>query len=364
MDAIDYKRSRPVAIWLLVGVFMIMVQVLLGGITRLTGSGLSITDWDPIMGAVPPLNHQEWMNAFHLYQQTPQYRLVNSWFTLGDFKFIFFWEWFHRLWARMLGVVFLIPFVVFLVQRRFTRRMVKPMVILFLLGGLQGLVGWIMVESGLVGDNVSVNHLKLTAHFITAMILLCYTLWFALSLLIRPAKRTAAPKLRRLTLGIIIVLTLQLIYGGFMAGLHAALAAHTWPSINGMAIPTGMFTMAPWAVNLISNPITVQFIHRGLAYVLIVLILVWWIRARKTTGTLLARVSWLPLAIVLIQVTLGVLTLVNSMIHIPVDLAVAHQFCGMLLLETFFLMLYLLSPGVSSVYRTAGSGLLKAGIPG
>jgi cytochrome c oxidase assembly protein subunit 15 len=344
-DAIQYKRSRPVAIWLLVGVFMIMVQVLLGGITRLTGSGLSITDWDPIMGAIPPLNHAEWMNAFHLYQKTPQYRLVNSGFSLGDFKFIFFWEWFHRLWARTLGVVFLIPFIIFLIQRRFTRGMVKPMIILFLLGGLQGLVGWIMVESGLVGDNISVNHLKLTAHFITAMILLCYTLWFALSLIIRPQKRTLAPGLRKFTLAIIAILTLQLIYGGFMAGLHAALSAHTWPSINGMAIPSGMFRMDPALVNLISNPITVQFIHRGLAYLLVVLIVMWWFRARRQEpGSLLGRVSWLPVAVVLLQVTLGVLTLLGSRIHIPVDLAVAHQFCGMLLLETFFLMLYILRP--------------------
>lgn len=346
-DAMQIRRSRPVAIWLLVGVFMIMVQVLLGGITRLTGSGLSITDWDPIMGAIPPLNHPEWLNAFHLYQKTPQYRLVNSGFSLTDFKFIFFWEWFHRLWARMLGVVFLIPFIIFLIQKRFTRRMVKPMIILFLLGGLQGLVGWIMVESGLVGDNIRVNHLKLTAHFITAMILLCYTLWFALSLIIRPEKRTLAPKLRTYTLAIIAVLTLQLIYGGFMAGLHAALSAHTWPSINGMAVPSGMFRMDPALVNLISNPITVQFIHRGLAYLLMVLIGVWWFRARRSSrGSLLRKLCWLPVAVVLVQVTLGILTLLGSQIHIPVDLAVAHQFCGMLLLESFFLMLYILRPGV------------------
>src|SRR5690242_16785066 len=150
------RRSRPVAFWLLAGVFMIMIQVMLGGVTRLTGSGLSITEWDPIMGAIPPLNHQQWLVAFHKYRLTPQAQILHPDFTLQNFKFIFFWEWFHRLWARLLGVVFLIPFIVFLLQKRFTAAMIRPMIILFLLGGLQGLIGWVMVESGLVGDNVRV----------------------------------------------------------------------------------------------------------------------------------------------------------------------------------------------------------------
>lgn len=340
------SRARPVAIWLLVGVFMIMIQVVLGGITRLTGSGLSITDWDPIMGAIPPLNHQEWMHAFQQYQQTPQYRYMNTGYTLGDFKFIFFWEWFHRLWARMLGVVFMIPFIIFLIQKRFTRGMVKPLLILFLLGGLQGLVGWIMVQSGLTGDNVSVNHFKLAAHFITAMVLLCYTLWFALMILVPAAEKQSKPKLRRLTLAIIAVLTVQLIYGGFMAGLHAALSAPTWPSINGMAVPPGMFDKLSEITN---NPVTVQFIHRGLAYLLVVLIIVWWLKALKLVkGSLLYQWSWLPLAVVVLQVILGVLTVLNSTVHIPINIAVTHQFVGMLLLETMFFMLFLTGDKVAA----------------
>jgi cytochrome c oxidase assembly protein subunit 15 len=343
MEPLDHSsRTRPVAIWLLIGVFMIMVQVLLGGITRLTGSGLSITDWDPIMGAIPPLNHAAWMEAFHRYQQTPQYRLLNTSFTLADFKFIFFWEWFHRLWARLLGVVFLIPFLVFLWQKRFTRGMVRPMIILFLLGGLQGLVGWIMVKSGLIADRVSVNHFKLTIHFIAAMILLCYTLWFALSLLIIAENRTPDRRLHRFTLWIVVLLGVQLVYGGFMAGLHAALAAHSWPDINGMAVPTGMFRLQPALSNLTDNRITVQFIHRGLAYLLAVLIVVWWRRARKAGG-LLGRFSGLAPLVVLVQITLGVLTVLGSRVHIPVDMAVAHQFVGMLLLEVMFAMLFLAS---------------------
>lgn len=328
---------------------MIMIQVVLGGITRLTGSGLSITDWDPIMGAIPPLNHQEWMHAFQQYQQTPQYRLMNANYTLGDFKFIFFWEWFHRLWARLLGVVFLIPFIIFLIQKRFTRGMVRPMIILFLLGGLQGLVGWIMVQSGLTGDNVSVNHFKLAAHFITAMILLCYTLWFALMILVPPAERLARPKLHRFTLWIIIVLTLQLIYGSFMAGLHAAMAASTWPSINGMAIPNHMFS--PLA-KMVNDPISVQFIHRGLAYLLVILIVIWWINAYKSAPKgLLRKWCWLPAAVVLLQVVLGVLTVLHSKGHIPVHIAVTHQFVGMLLLEAMFLMLFLIPRRAKAAYK-------------
>lgn len=342
-DLMNSRRTRPVAIWLLAGVFMIMIQVMLGGITRLTGSGLSITSWNPIMGIIPPLNHQDWMTAFQKYQQTPQYRIVNFDITLGHFKFLYFWEWFHRAWARLLGVVFLIPFIIFLFQRRFSRRLVKPMVILFLLGALQGLVGWIMVESGLVGDNIRVNHFKLATHFITAMVLLCYTLWFALSLLIKPSQRTVNKPLKKLTVWILVILVIQLVYGSFMAGLHAALAAPTWPSINGMAVPYGMFSMKPVISNIADNVVTVQFIHRGLAYLLTILILIWFFKALKSEkSSLLRRICWLPLAIVLLQITLGVLTVLGSTTRIPIDLAVAHQFNGMLLLEAIFLMIFLI----------------------
>lgn len=336
-------RTRPVAIWLLVGVFMIMVQVLLGGITRLTGSGLSITDWAPIMGAIPPLNHADWLEVFHKYQQTPQSQLLNSHFMLSDFKSIFFWEWFHRFWGRMLGVVFMIPFFIFLAQKRFTRGMTKPMIILFLLGALQGVVGWIMVKSGLVDNNIKVNHIKLTIHFMAAMVLFCYTVWFALKVLIKDGQKTVAPRLWNFTLFILVVLTIQLIYGGFMAGLRASLAAHTWPDINGMIIPTSMLSLSPALVDLTTNSITVQFIHRGLAYMLIIFVAIWWWQARKTQkDKLFYRLCWLPIAVVLLQVLLGILTVINSHLHIPVELATAHQFVGMLLLGVIFVMFFLI----------------------
>jgi len=337
------KHQRVIALWLLVGVLMIIIQVLLGGITRLTGSGLSMTDWDPIMGIVPPLDHADWSTAFQRYRETPQFRLVNSSFTLTDFKGIFFWEWFHRFWARLLGLVFLVPFVFFTVKKWFTRPMVKPMVILFLLGALQGLVGWIMVASGLTGGNTSVDHYKLTIHFIAALVLLCYTLWFALSLLFAEHRRTYAPGLRRFALFILIVLGIQLTYGGLMAGLHAALVAPNWPGVNGSFVPPRLVGDAPWWYELTSSPIAVQCIHRGLAYLLAIFLLMWCWKARRTDRSKpLFGLAIVPLLLVLLQFVLGVLTVLNSATHIPVVLAVSHQFNGMLLLIALFACLFLL----------------------
>ena len=195
--ALIERSSKPVALWLLTGVAMIIIQVLLGGITRLTGSGLSITEWQPIMGALPPLNDKDWNIAFEKYKEIAQYKLLNSYFSLQDFKFIFFWEWLHRLWARLIGVVFLLPFIIFLFQKRFRKGMVKPLVILFLLGALQGLVGWIMVQSGLEDpDALYVSHYSLAIHFMLAMMLLCYVFWFALDLLV-PVKQFFINKLKQ-----------------------------------------------------------------------------------------------------------------------------------------------------------------------
>src|ERR1035437_2650232 len=242
----DKRASKAVGIWLMIGVGMIVVQVILGGITRLTESGLSITEWKPLTGALPPLNDSQWIAEFDKYKNTDQFRYVHADFILSDFKFIFFWEWFHRLWARMLGVVFLIGFVYFLIRKQFKREMVIPMVILFLLGALQAAIGWIMVQSGLVPEKLFVGHIELTTHFIAALILLCYTFWFALGLLVDKKNIVQDRSMHRLTLFIIAVLFIQLIYGGFMAGLKAATAAPTWPDINGALIPSGLNSLSHW----------------------------------------------------------------------------------------------------------------------
>ncbi|HET7116558.1 MAG TPA: COX15/CtaA family protein, partial [Hanamia sp.] len=274
------KSNKNVAKWLYLGVFMLVIQIVLGGITRLTESGLSITEWNPITGALPPLNLAQWQSEFAKYKGTYQFKDVNANFTLSDFKFIFFWEWLHRTWARLMGIVFLVGFFYFLIKKQFNKDMIIPFIILFLLGMVQGAIGWIMVESGLMPKRLFVDHIKLATHFMTALVLLCYTLWFALSISVPSRMKMVNKPLLKLTWAIIIILFFQLIYGAFMAGLHAATAAPTWPTINGQWIPDTMYRLSPGWKNFIDNKIMVQFIHRGFAYTLLTLVIIWWVKAK------------------------------------------------------------------------------------
>ncbi len=331
-----------------VGAGMIIIKVLLGGITRLTGSGLSITEWKPIMGALPPVNEKDWNIAFEKYKQIAQYKYLNSHFTLSDFKFIFFWEWFHRLWARLIGVVFLIPFVIFIVQKRFKPEMIRPMIILFLLGALQGLVGWIMVQSGLENsDLLYVSHYKLAIHFVFALGLLCYTLWFALDLLIPKEQLTINKPLRKFANWLVVLLIIQLIYGAFMAGLKAAATAPTWPTINGVWIPENIHSFGDHHFAglsyLTDHPLVIHFIHRNLAYLISILVFIWCWKAYRIQGTkLFQKTKWLPLFIVLLQVLLGILTVLNAINQRSfLWLAVAHQFVAMILLLSLVWILYI-----------------------
>ena len=344
-EKIYQQKNAQVGWWLIIGVFMIMIQVVLGGITRLTGSGLSITEWEPLIkGMLPPANELQWQAAFEKYKQIGQYKHINFDFSIEDFKFIFFWEWFHRLWARLIGFVFIIPFFYFIYKKKIGREMVIPMVILFLLGILQAAIGWLMVKSGLNVNDVRVSHIRLSIHFIAAFILLCYTFWFALSLMVPPGQRTSNASISRLTIIILCLLGVQLMYGAFMAGLKAGSAAATWPTINGEWWPAGI-NQKQGIDNLVSNPITVQFIHRMLAYSLVIFILYWYVKVSK-----LQSKEWLnnakkfPLLIVLIQVILGVVTVLQS--PVPSNLlwwGVAHQFVAMLLVLSLFVPLYLVN---------------------
>lgn len=343
------RSSRPIAIWLLAGMGMIIIQVLLGGITRLTGSGLSITEWNIVTGTLPPLNEQQWIAAFEKYKQTPQFQYLNFDFTLSDFKFIFFWEWLHRLWARMMGVVFVVPFVIFLLQKRFSATMIKPMVILFLLGAMQGAVGWIMVVSGLTGDALYVKPTRLALHFIFAMGLLCYTFWFALQLLVPAEKRIVHASLRRFAWVIISLLVLQLIYGGLMAGYKAATAAPTWPRINGEWIPAILFHPPPGGIPLLENSIFIHFIHRSLAYLILVLVLIWTVKAiNEKRSSVFSKTRMLPLLFTIVQVILGICTVLVSVKIVPNQwgafewMAQLHQLVAMFLLLSLTGMVYLL----------------------
>jgi cytochrome c oxidase assembly protein subunit 15 len=345
------RSSKPIAIWLLVGVFMIIIQIILGGITRLTDSGLSITEWKPLLGAVPPTNEEQWREAFEHYKKIAQYKNLHSYFTLEDFKSIYFWEWLHRLWGRLIGIVFLIPFIVFLLQGRFKKEMIRPMIILFLLGGLQGLVGWIMVKSGLNEENIYVSHIRLGIHFIMALGLLVYTFWFALKLLVPQNERIYKASSKKMVVLILSLLVIQLIYGAFMAGLKAASVSPTWPTINGEYFPPVIVDSENFSLpSLINNSIVVQFIHRNLAYLIFFLILFCTIKvAKEKRSHLFDSVKWYPLIFVCLQVVLGVIALFTSINKVPQRwgsfewTALLHQAVAMLLLLSLTMVFYLLT---------------------
>lgn len=368
------SSSRPVAIWIYTGVIMLLVQFILGGITRLTGSGLSITEWDLGKGILPPLNHAQWMVAFDKYRQTPQFRILNADFTLSDFKFIFFWEWSHRFWARLVALVFVVGFVWLLRKKMMKAQMVRPLLILFLLGALQGAVGWIMVASGLTGDAIYVVPTRLALHFVFACGLVVYTFWFALELSVDPdairgrAGGVGDPKagsgsrggpddrsirrLRAWTIAILILLFFQLLYGALMAGHKAAAVAPTWPTINGAWWPESLFNRRPLTTDLVGNTLTVQFLHRGMAYGLLILVLVWTVLSLRLreVGPGFRKVRWLPLGFIVLQILLGIGSLLASPGIIPNRwlvfnwLAQFHQVVGLIFLLTITGMLYLVRP--------------------
>ena len=349
------KKSRAVANWLILGVAMTIVQIALGGITRLTGSGLSITEWDVVTGTLPPLNQAAWLALFEKYKTTPQFQLLNFDFTIDNFKFIFFWEWFHRLWARIIGLVFAFGFIYFIVKKYFQPTMIRPLVILFLLGALQGGIGWIMVASGLEGDAVYVKPTRLALHFIFALGLLSYTYWFALSLKVKPVEKAhlsseAQQSFKGFRVWAWVVLGLlffQLIYGALMAGHKAANVASTWPTINGEWVPTHLMGKESFFLNAIDNTTWIHFVHRGLAYILLAVVIYWVAQMRKIKGNLFwSNVNTLPLYFVLLQVLLGVFSVLTSKHIIPGTwsnfewMAQLHQLVGMLLLLSVVNIIY------------------------
>ena len=327
---------------------MLLVQILLGGITRLTGSGLSITEWNVVTGTLPPLNEQKWMEEFEKYKLTPQFLFLNFDFQLQDFKTIFFWEWLHRFWARFMGFVFVLPFIIFLFQKRVKATMIKPLIILFFLGALQGAIGWIMVASGLTGDAIYVKPIRLALHFIFAMGLLCYTFWFALQLTVSEKQKIKSSLLHNFSITIISTLLIQFIYGALMAGHKAAAGAPTWPDINGELIPEKLFHPTLNLLSLVKDKTTLHFIHRTLAYLIFVLIVIWTTKANRIkSDNLFSYIKFIPIVLVIIQLGLGVFSVLTSQQIIPNSwgvfewMAQLHQFVAMLLLLSFVWMLIL-----------------------
>jgi Uncharacterized protein required for cytochrome oxidase assembly len=346
----EQRAHRAVSNWILLGVIMLLIQVVLGGITRLTGSGLSITEWNVVTGALPPLNEQQWVAEFEKYQQTPQYRIINTHFTLADFKFIFFWEWFHRFWARLIGVAFVVGFVYLLAKRYLKKDMVIPLLILFLLGALQGAIGWIMVASGLTGDAVYVRPTRLALHFVFALGLICYAYLYALQLKIPAENKIVNKGLHNWTWGLIALLFVQLIFGALMAGHKAATAAPTWPTINGSLVPPYMLREQPVWLNFLENKITIHFVHRGLAYILLVLLVAYSVKAFRLNqvSEVFKKYRRYPLALVIVQVILGILSVLTSTGIVPNRwgafewMAQLHQVVGMLLLLSLVAQLFLI----------------------
>ena len=350
------RSNKLVATWLLLGVVMTIIQFVLGGVTRLTGSGLSITEWEVITGALPPLSEEAWLIEFAKYKQTPQFQLLNFEFDLQNFKYIFFWEWFHRLWARIIGLVFAGGFIWFLVAKHFKKEMIKPLVILFFLGIMQGAIGWIMVASGLEGDAVYVKPTRLALHFIFALGLLSYTFWFALqlsvpktALQISAGMHEAVQKAKTLNLAILALLVLQLMYGALMAGHKAAMVAPTWPTINGDYMPSNLFSDPVFLLNFIENKILVHFMHRGIAYVLLALVIYWTVQLYRINGSsFFNRIKIFPLLLVVLQVLLGIASLLYARSIIPGVwgifewMAQIHQLVGMSLLLSLVATYYVM----------------------
>ena len=314
---------RAVAVWLLVCAAFTFAMVVVGGITRLTESGLSIVEWQPLVGALPPLSQADWETLFAKYRETPQFQRVFSNMDLAGFKSIFWWEYLHRLLGRTIGLVFLLPFLFFYLKNKLSRPLAWKLAGVFVLGGLQGAMGWYMVKSGLV-DDPRVSHFRLTAHLGLALLIFAAEMWLAFDLLGSGEK--AGSNCKTLPLTVAALVFLMALSGGFVAGLRAGHAYNTFPLMNGQLIPPEVFMLEPWWRNFFWNVATVQLVHRTFFWLLLILVpLLWW-QARRTEAKIAAHHL---LALFLVQATLGISTL---LLAVPIALGAAHQAGAVLLL--------------------------------
>ncbi|MGA7674254.1 MAG: COX15/CtaA family protein [Rhizomicrobium sp.] len=321
------SSRRAVGIWLLFVAALIVAMLAVGGLTRLTGSGLSITQWDPLMGAVPPMSGAAWHDAFAKYQLIPQYRLENHGMSLEGFKAIFWWEWTHRLLGRLIGFVFFVPFVWFAWTGAIARKEWPRMVLLFALGGLQGFVGWWMVESGLEA-RVSVSQYRLAIHLGVAVILLGAILWTALEYL-RSRNNGAPARHAKWAAAFVGLVTIQMLLGALVAGLHAGLIYNTWPSMDGYVFPEHPFFASPWWINFFENPGLAQLDHRIAAYLVAAgAYALWWAGKHAGLTGFAKHSSDAVLTITLFQIALGIVTL---LLQAPIALAALHQVVAALL---------------------------------
>ena len=337
----DSSHNRTIAIWLLICCILVFSMILLGGVTRLTQSGLSMVEWDPIMGVIPPLSDAEWQDTFTKYKSYPEYKLIHKEITLPEFKRIFYMEYAHRILGRTIGIVFLLPFLWFAVTRKLTGRLTVKLLVLFLLGGLQGLLGWYMVQSGLV-DHPQVSPYRLTAHLMLALLILGYMLWIVFDLLspdTRPVKTEIPVAVRVFSWFILFAVVFMIMTGGFVAGTKAGYAFNTWPKMYDRWVPEGLWILQPGWRNFFENIPTVQFVHRSAAILLAILVLGFWLVARRSQVSPLRVSSNVLLMLLAIQIGLGIATLVFIM---PIPLAVAHQGGALLVFSVILFTTYLL----------------------
>ncbi|MFK7807509.1 MAG: COX15/CtaA family protein [Saprospiraceae bacterium] len=341
------KISKTVKIWLCIGIVLVFVQVVVGGITRLTGSGLSITKWEIVTGTLPPLNAAQWDSEFDLYKETPQYQKINEGMSMSQFKFIYFWEYFHRLWARTMGFVFLFPFLYFLFKGKLSRSVVKDLSVVILLTVFVASLGWIMVASGLI-NRPWVNAYKLTFHLCSALTMFSYLLWTTF--------KVFSPKRSVINNSVLVtgsrvflfVLALQIFLGGIMSGMKAGLFYPTWPDMNGVYLPEALLTAENWNVdNFVfyddNNfmPAFIQFAHRGTAYILIIIGLGMFFKLYNSNiPTVYRRNIYMLITMLVIQAIIGILTVVSCKGSIPVGLGVMHQAGALVLLGITLLLVY------------------------
>jgi cytochrome c oxidase assembly protein subunit 15 len=331
--------SKAVFFWLLSCCVMIFVMALIGAITRLTQSGLSITDWNPIMGALPPLNDATWQNAFAAYKKIPQYQIFNRGMSLDAFKDIYYWEWIHRLWGRLIALVFAVPLIVFAVHREINRTLAGKLVTILILIGFQGFIGWYMVESGLE-IRTSVSPYRLALHLVFALAIYSLTLWTALGTQNQTSAEKHSPSSENLiqgwlTLGLLVI---TITWGAFVAGLHAGEAYNTWPLMDGEFLPSSAITLQPHWINVFENLAFVQFIHRWLGPLTMLAILAWVIRNLKSTDDKRTLRWFKALAgMSFVQVALGMATL---MTHVNIVIATLHQGGAITLLSLMLINLH------------------------
>ena len=347
--SVGYNVPKPVRVWLAIGVFMVFMQVIIGGITRLTGSGLSITKWEIVTGTLPPLNAADWQIELEKYQETPQYKKINQGMSVSDFKFIFFWEYFHRLWARTMGFVFIIPFFIFLRRGWLAKRLKRKLLIVVVMAAIVASFGWIMVASGLI-ERPWVNAYKLTLHLSLALVLFGYLLWILFESFKPEKVLILNSKLKQFALIITVTICVQIMLGGLMSGMKAGMVYPTWPDMNGKVVPNEVFHSKMWDINNFVNydssiymPTLVQILHRSVAYILTAMIIWFFIRARKVNIPIFKRSTQLLITMLIIQFLLGVFTIIACKGTIPVGLGSFHQGGAILLLSIALFINYQLS---------------------